>query len=74
MLLKKIDFYETLGIFRCKKDLIIVKSIIFIKKSKNNCSFLKRYGRNPQIFEFLRENWRKFLSCTQNFGVLHLKM
>ena len=50
---------------------------MFIKKNNKPCSFLKMYGRNPQIFEFLRENfqnWLKFLSCPQNFGVLHLKM
>ena len=35
------------------------------------------YGHNPQIFEFLRENFpklAKILSCPKNFGVLHLKM
>ena len=74
MSLKKTDFYESLGIFRCKKEIFSVKSIIFIKKSKKNCSFLKMYGRNPQIFEFLRENGLKFSSYTQNFGVSHLKM
>ena len=30
---------------------------MFIKKDKKPCSFLKMYGRNPQIFEFLRENF-----------------
>ena len=30
---------------------------MFIKKNKKPCSFLKMYGRNPQIFEFLRENF-----------------
>ena len=50
---------------------------MFIKKNKKPCSFLKMYWRNPQIFEFLRENFpklAKFLGCPQNFGVLHLKM
>ena len=74
MSLKKTDFYETLGIFCCKKEIFSVKSIIFIKKSKKNCSFLKRHGLNPQIFEFLRENGLKLLIYTQNFGVSHLKM
>ena len=46
-ILLKTDFYETLGIFRCKKLIFSVKSIIFIKKSKKNCSFFKRYRQNP---------------------------
>ena len=33
-MLQKTDFYETLGIFRSKKKIFSVKSIIFIKKSK----------------------------------------
>ena len=32
---------------------------MFIKKNKNPCSFLKMYWRNPQIFEFLCENFTK---------------
>ena len=32
---------------------------MFIKKNKKPCSFLKMYGQNPQIFEFLRENFPK---------------
>ena len=32
---------------------------MFSKKNKKTCSFLKTYGRNPQIFEFLRENFPK---------------
>ena len=34
-------------------------------------------GEIRRFFEFLRKNfsnWLKFLSCAQNFGVLHLKM
>ena len=50
---------------------------MFIKKNKKPCRFLKMYGRNPYIFEFLRENFpklAKFLGCPQNFDVLHLKI
>ena len=50
---------------------------MFIKKNKKPCSFLKMYGRNLQIIQFLCENFpklAKFLGCPQNFGVLHLKM
>ena len=50
---------------------------MFIKKNKKPYSFLKMYGRNPQIFEFLREHFpklAKFLGCPQNFGALHLRM
>ena len=32
---------------------------MFIKKNKKPCSFLKMYGRNHKIFEFLRENFPK---------------
>ena len=42
MLLKKPDFYETLGIFRCKKKIFSVKSIIFIKKSKKKLYFFEK--------------------------------
>ena len=31
------------------------------------------YLQNPYIFEFLREDWRKFLSCTQNIWRITLK-
>ena len=31
-------------------------------------------GENPYIFEFIRQNWLKFIGCTKNFGVLRLKM
>ena len=34
---------------------------MFIKKNKKPCSILKMYGRNPQIFEFLRENFPKLV-------------
>ena len=50
---------------------------MFIKKNKKPCCFLKMYGRNPQVFEFLREDFpklAKILCCPQNFSVLHLKM
>ena len=46
--------------FGPNKNNFSVKSIIFIKKyKKSDCSFLKTYGRNPYIFEFLRENFPK---------------
>ena len=32
---------------------------MFIKENYKHCSFLKTYGRNPYIFEFLRENFPK---------------
>ena len=32
---------------------------MFIKKNKKPCSFWKMYGQNPQIFEFLCENFPK---------------
>ena len=31
-------------------------------------------GKIHRFFEFLHQNWLKFLGCTQNFGVVHLKM
>ena len=31
-------------------------------------------GGIRRFLSFLRQNWLKFLGCTQNFGVLHLKM
>ena len=49
---------------------------MFIKKNKKPCIFLKMYGRNPQIFEFLRENFpklAKFLGCPQKFWCITLK-
>ena len=49
---------------------------MFNKKNKKPYSFLKMYGRNPQIFQFLREkfqNWLKFLGCPQNFWRFTLK-
>ena len=47
------------AIFEPNKQIFSVKSIIFIKEYEKKCSFLKTYGRNPQIFEFLRENFPK---------------
>ena len=48
------------AIFGPNEQIFSVECIIFIKKyKKKNCSFLKTYGRNPQIFEFLRENFPK---------------
>ena len=48
------------AMFGPKKKIFSVKSIIFIKKyKKSDCRFLKTYGRNPQIFEFLCENFPK---------------
>ena len=32
---------------------------MFIKKNIKPCSFLKMYGRNPQIIQFLCENFPK---------------
>ena len=46
------------AIFEPNKQIFSVKSIIFIKEYKK-MQFLKMYGRNPQIFEFLRENFPK---------------
>ena len=64
-------------IFGPYKQIYSVKSIIFIKKyKKKNCSFLKTYGRNPQIFEFLRENFpklAKILGLSSKFWRITLK-
>ena len=49
---------------------------MFIKKNKKPCSFLKIYGRNPQIFEFLRENFpkqAKILKLSLKFWRITLK-
>ena len=49
---------------------------MFIKKNKKPCSFLKMYGRNPQIFEFLRENFpklAKILRLSSRFWSVTLK-
>ena len=49
---------------------------MFIKKIKKPCSFLKMYGRNPQIFEFLRENCpklAKILRLSSKFWRITLK-
>ena len=47
------------AIFGPNEQIFSVESIIFVKEYKKKCSFLKMYGRNPQIFEFLRENFPK---------------
>ena len=39
--------------------------------------FLKRTGEIRRFLSFyvkITQNWLKFLSCPQDFGVLHLKM
>ena len=49
---------------------------MFLKKNKKPCSFLKMYGRNPQIFEFLRENFpklAKILRLSSKFWRITLK-
>ena len=48
---------------------------MFIKKQKK-CGFLKTYGRNPQIFEFLREHFpklAKILKLYSKFWCVTLK-
>ena len=50
---------------------------MFIKKKKNPVVIRKRMGEIHRFLSFdvkIYQNWLKFLSCTQNFGVLHLKM
>ena len=49
---------------------------MFIKKNKKPCCFLKMYCRNPQIFEFLRENFpklAKILMLSSKFWRITLK-
>ena len=49
---------------------------MFIKKNKKTRSFLKMYGRNPQISEFLRENFpklAKILKLSSKFWRITLK-
>ena len=49
---------------------------MFIKKNKKPCSFLKMYGGNPYIFEFLRENvpnLAKILRLSSKFWRITLK-
>ena len=49
---------------------------MFIKKNKKPCSFLKMYGRNPYIFEFLCENFpklAKILRLSSKFWRITLK-
>ena len=65
------------AIFRPNKSIFSVKSIIFIKEYEKNAVFRKRMGEIRRLLSFyvkISQNWLKFLSCTQNFGVLHLKM
>ena len=47
------------------------------KKNEKNVAFGKRMGEIRKFLSFymkISQNWLKFLGCTQNFGVLHLKM
>ena len=49
---------------------------MFIKKNEKPCSFLKTDGRNPYIFEFLRENFpklAKILRLSSKFWRITLK-
>ena len=49
---------------------------MFIKKNKKPCSFFKMYGQNPQIFEFLCENFpklAKILRLSSKFWRITLK-
>ena len=49
---------------------------MFIKKNKKTLQFLKMYGRNPQIFEFLCENFpklAKILRLSSKFWRITLK-
>ena len=49
---------------------------MFIKKNKKPCSFLKMYGRNLYIFEFLCENFpklAKILRLSSKFWRITLK-
>ena len=65
------------AMFGPNKKIFNVKSIIFIKKyKKSDCSFLKTYGRNSQIFELLCENFpklAKILRLSSNFWRITLK-
>ena len=49
---------------------------MFIKKNKKPYSFLKMYGQNPQIFQFLCENFpklAKILRLSSKFWCFTLK-
>ena len=65
------------AMFGPNKQIFSVKSIIFIKKyKKSDCNFLKTYGRNPQISEFLCENFSKLdkiLRLSSKFWRITLK-
>ena len=65
------------AIFGPNKKIFSVKTIIFIKKKNTKkTSFLKTYGRNMQIFEFLRENFpklAKILRLSSKFWRITLK-
>ena len=65
------------AIFGPNGKIFSVKAIIFIKKKKyKKTSFLKTYGRNMQIFEFLRENFpklAKILRLSSKFWHITLK-
>ena len=65
------------AIFGPNEKIFSVKTIIFIKEKKyKKTSFLKTYGRNMQIFEFLRENFpklSKILRLSSKFWRITLK-
>ena len=54
------------AIFGANELIFSVKIIIFIKKYKNNCSFLKHIGKILRFFMFLHKNFPK-LAKSQNF-------
>ena len=65
------------AMFGPNKQIFSVKSIIFIKKyKKSDCSFMKTYLRNSQIFELLCENFpklAKILRLSSKFWRITLK-
>ena len=65
------------AIFGPNEKIFSVNTIIFIKKKKKKKNqFLKTYGRNMQIFEFLRENFpklAKILRLSSKFQRITLK-
>ena len=64
------------AIFGPNEKIFSVTTIIFIKKKYKNTSFLKTYGRNMYIFEFLRENFpklAKILRLSSKFWRITLK-
>ena len=65
------------AIFGPNKSIFSVKNIFFIKEYEKNEVFRKRMGEIRRFASFyvkISQNWLKFLSFTQNFDVLHLKM